>query len=394
MSASCRSDRRLRPSRAVSLAAVLAAAILIVATAGARVRSGAVVDSGENVRRISISPRGIVIVRDGGTDSLRDEIRDGIRTGIRDGIRDHIRTRIVRRANGRLVEIDEGGTGMVRIWSDAFVPKGQRVDGDVVAVCGSATIEGEVTGDVVAVLGSVHLRPGARVKGDAVSIGGPLDQADSVTVGGETVSLGFSPFTWGLPALPVMLIAIGCGWLVSMFVGWIFVLLFPSGMLRVATVVERRPAASFFLGMLSVPMFFVALALLFVTVIGIPLGIMLPMLYVLIGYAGQIAATSVLGARLARRSLSQGLLMPLFVGTAFVAVLLAAGAVLSVNNGFGNPVALLFTVSGIVLLLVLGALGTGAFLLSRFGTRPRDVVWTGHLATGPMPAPAPPLASS
>jgi hypothetical protein len=175
-----------------------------------------------------------------------------------------------------------------------------------------------------------------------------------------------------------------------MFVGWIFVLLFPSGMLRVATVVERRPAASFFLGALSVPMFFVALALLFVTVIGIPLGIMLPMLYILMGYAGQLAASSVLGARLTRRSLPQGMLLPLFAGTAFVAVLLAAGAALSVSNGFGNPLALFFTLSGVVLLLGLGSLGTGAFLLSRFGTRPREVVWMGHTAVGPAPASAPP----
>src|SRR5205085_10501539 len=124
------------------------------------------------------------------------------------------------------IEIDDGGNGIVRILSDATVPAGKKIDGDVVAVCGSVDVAGEVTGDVVSVLGSVHLRNGARVHGDAVSIGGGLDQADGAAIDGQSVSMGFSPLTWGLPALPVMLISLTIGWVVSLFVGWIFALLF------------------------------------------------------------------------------------------------------------------------------------------------------------------------
>jgi hypothetical protein len=222
-----------------------------------------------------------------------------------------------------------------------------------------------------------------------VAVGGGIDQRDAAVIDGESVSLGFLPFTWGLPALPVVLISISAGWAVSMFVGWIFVLLFPTAVLRVATVVERRPAASFFLGLLSVPLFFLLLVLLFVTVVGIPLGILLPMLYVLVGYAGQLAATCVLGARISRRSLAAGLMIPLTVGTLFVAVILTAGQVMAASGGFGHPLALLFMMAGCALLLGLGALGTGAFLLSRFGTRPAEVVWSGPTATGPVPASAP-----
>jgi hypothetical protein len=369
----------------VTLAGLAAAPSVV----SARVRASAVVDSGGQVRRISISDRGIVVERGGSRDTtlewsgdvseraVRERIRHGIRTGIRTGV----------------VEVDDGGSGIVRIWSDAFVPAGKLVEGDVVAVFGSVTVEGEVSGDVVAVFGSVHLKSGAKVEGDVVSIGGGLDQAEGVTINGESVQLGFSPFTWGLPGLSVLLFAVAAGWLVSMFMGWIFALLFPASMLRVATVVERRPAASFFLGILSVPMFFVALVLLCITVIGIPLGILLPMVYVLMGYAGQLAATCVLGARLTRRSLSKGLMTPLLVGTLFVAILLAAGiGLMGCDDGLARPASLFLSLSGGLLLLGLGTLGTGAFLLSRFGNRPRDVVWQGHSATSSDPIPPPPTS--
>jgi hypothetical protein len=172
--------------------------------------------------------------------------------------------------------------------------------------------------------------------------------------------------------------------------------MFPTSMLRVGTVVERRPAASFFIGLLSMPACLVALVLLCITVIGIPLAVLLPMVYMLVGYAGQLAATAVLGARLARRQLVQGLMTPLFVGTMFVAVLLGIGGLLLVGDHGSQPLALFFLLSGCLLLLGLGALGTGAFLLSRFGTRPPEVVWQGHAplphgvapVTGPVSPPA------
>jgi hypothetical protein len=165
-------------------------------------------------------------------------------------------------------------------------------------------------------------------------------------------------------------------------------------MLRVATVVERRPAASFFLGMLSVPGFFLALILLCITVIGIALAVLLPMIYILVGYVGQLAATAVLGARVMRRSLSDGLMTPLTVGTLFVAGLLGIGAMMLVGGGAAQPVAFFLLLSGCLLVLGLGALGTGAALLSRFGTRPKDVVWHGHAprpqGADPIPGPVSP----
>jgi len=393
MSASWLSDLLLPARRAAGLPALLALALglglgLAGGASDALAQSASAVDSGSRVSRIRVSDRGIVV--DG--ELVRDSLRDGAadwsdrssrrdrRDRIRGRIRDRIRARV--HADSGMFENHDGGTGIVRIWSDAYVPAGEVVDGEVVAVFGSVTVEGTVTREVVAVMGSVHLKPGARVDGDVVSIGGTIEQGEGVTIKGESVQLGFSPITFGLPARSVILFAIAAGWLVSMFTGWIFALLFPAGMLRVATVVERRPAASFFLGVLSVPGFFLGLILLCITVIGIPLAVLLPMLYALIGYVGQLAATAVLGARVIRRPLANGLMAPLFVGTLFVAGLLGVGAVMLVGGGAAQPVALFLLLSGGLLLLGVGALGTGACLLSRFGTRPRDVVWR---ASAPRP---------
>jgi hypothetical protein len=373
---------------------VLLALALSATGAIAQSRSpGAMPDSGTQVSRVRVSSSGIEI--DGRT--VRDTSR-----GSSFGRSDRYDRAARRRDRGRArididahqISVDEHGRGIVRIWSDARVPAGQVVDGDVVAVFGSVTVEGAVTGDVVAVFGSVRLKDGARVDGDAVSIGGSLDQGQDVTVKGETVQMGLTPITLGLPARSMIVFAVGAGWLVSMFTGWIFALMFPSGMLRVATVIERRPAASFFLGALSVPGFMVALILLCITVIGIPLAVLLPMVYMLVGYAGQLAATALLGARVLRRGLAAGFMAPLLVGTLFVAALLGAGGVLMVGGGAGQPVAFFLLLLGGLMLLGLGALGTGAVMLSRFGTRPREVVWQGHaplpsgVVQGPLSPPA------
>jgi hypothetical protein len=393
MSAFSRSERR--GSHAALIAALLATLLVLLFASGAHGarRRAAAPDSGSTVRTIRVSDRGILVDGEATRDSISDS-RGGSWSS-RDGWRSkRVRARM---RDGGLIQIEDSGTGIVRIWSDAYVPAGQVVDGDVVAVFGSVTVEGTVTNDVVAVFGSVHLKDGARVDGQVVTVGGVLDQGEGSTIKGESVQLGFTPITWGLPARSVLIFAIVCGWLVSLFTGWLFVLIFGGGMLRVATVAERRPAASFFVGLLSVPLFLVTLVLLCITVIGIPLAILLPMLYMLMGYAGQLAASAVLGARLARRPLAEGLMVPLIVGTLFVAALAIVGvALMTAGPGIAHPLSLFLVLSGIVLLIGLGALGTGAFLLSRFGTRPRDVVpsrWTSPAGASVMPGAVPPPAT-
>src|SRR5689334_16096960 len=112
------------------------------------------------------------------------------------------------------VVVRGNGSGIVRLFSDAEVDPGERVDGDVVAVFGSVRVAGEVHGAAVAVFGSVDLLPTARVMGDAVAVGGALREEKGAHVEGQTVQVGFLPFTLGLPGLPMVLIGIVLAWLI------------------------------------------------------------------------------------------------------------------------------------------------------------------------------------
>ena len=101
------------------------------------------------------------------------------------------------RGSGESLVIDDGA-GLVRIFSDADVPHGQHIDGDVVAVFGNVHVAGSVAGNTVAVFGSVVLDSSATVSGDAVSVGGGLDARDGSRVAGQSVSVGFLPLGKGL----------------------------------------------------------------------------------------------------------------------------------------------------------------------------------------------------
>jgi len=289
--------------------------------------------------------------------------------------------------HGGWIDVDDHGDALVRIFGDIHVPRGKRVTDDVVAVFGSVDVEGEVDGDVVAVLGSVKVRDGAEVQGEVVSVGGLVDQSDGATIQGQTVSVGFLPSAWGVPALPITLGAIAAGWVAAVFAGWIFALAFPGRLVRVATTASRRTGASLLLGIASVPGFVALVMLMFVTVVGIPLAFLLPFAYIILTYAGFLAGAYVLGSKLVGRPLGgRGLVWPIVAGSLLVAVFFIAGALLFVAPGMTRPIALFSVLLGCLLMAGLTAIGTGAFLLSKFGTFPKD------LNASPEPSPSVPAA--
>lgn len=354
-------------------AAALAAAFLSMAcsTADARVRHGGhhSLTIGDSLHQIVIDPHGVTVTRiSGDSESTAVDIGGEFQGGP-----------IVVRGNGN-------GNGIVRLFSDARVGPGERVEGDVVAVFGSVRVEGEVEGSAVAVFGSVDLRRGAIVHGDAVAVGGLLSAAGA-KVSGESVQVGCFPLTLGLPGLPLVLATITLAWLVSLFFGWIGAALFPGRLARIAITSSRRTAASIVLGILSGPLMLMATLLLMVTVIGIPIAVFLPFVYVAVVYAGQIAASYVLGCKLTRRRLGEGgVTAPLLAGSLLVASVFGFGAILWETPGMVRTVALFFLLVGVLLVLGLSTIGTGAFLLSRAGTRPTDI---GEPGLGGMPSPTP-----
>src|SRR5262249_50695962 len=202
-----------------------------------------------------------------------------------------------------------------------------------------------------------------------------------------SVQVGFLPLTLGLPGLPVVLVTIAFAWLVSLFFGWVAAALFPARLARIAVTSSRRTAASLLLGVASGPMVCMATLLLLVTVVGIPIAVLLPVVYVAVLYAGQIAATYVLGCKLTRRQLgAPGATAPLASGSLLVAAIFGLGAILWETPGVVRTVALFLMLLGTLLLVGLSAIGTGAFMLSRAGSRPADIAGP---APGDAPSPTP-----
>ncbi|HVS53253.1 MAG TPA: RDD family protein [Opitutaceae bacterium] len=205
---------------------------------------------------------------------------------------------------------------VVSMGHDVSVEKDERA-GDVVAVFGSARMEGEsrdvvavmgnvrVTGpaqdvvavlgnvyvngrthDVVAVLGDVELGPQADVQGDLVSIGGVVtrDAKASVRHGVQNISFGvkFGHFDrlrawfmecalWG--RLLAFDRAVAWTWLVAAaFLAFyvLLALLFRGGIDRCTQTLATRPGSSILAAILTVLLAPIAIVLLCITLIGIP----------------------------------------------------------------------------------------------------------------------------
>ena len=87
------------------------------------------------------------------------------------------------------VEKDETTGDVVAIGGGVTVEG--EVMGDAVSVGGSEHISGTVNGSAVAVMGTIHLAPTARVMGDVVSVGGTVEREPGAEVMGQVTEVSF-----------------------------------------------------------------------------------------------------------------------------------------------------------------------------------------------------------
>lgn len=377
-------------------AAALAAWLTLGLAAQPAAAQAPAADTARVVGGVRVSDDGIEIYEQGSVRRIDVERRrrasgDDDPSRVRISIGD---SREIVSVNGPVVIVDSDEAGIVRVFADAYVPADREIDGDVVAVFGTARVDGRVSGSVVSVLGSVRLGPGATVSGDAVAVGGELDLARGATVHGESVAVGFAPFSWGIPTLGFLLLSIASGMAFTLILGWLLFLLMDRRMRRTAVTVTRRTGSSLVIGLISPPLVIITIGLLFITVIGIPGAFLLPLLYGVLLFAGQAATAYVLGCKFIRRPVGEGgAMLPLAVGSLFVAAFFVAGAVLAIYPGWPRSAALFFSLAGLLLVMALAVVGSGAVLVSRFGTRPEDALpgAAGERPAGPPgPAGAPP----
>ena len=236
-----------------------------------------------------------------------------------------------------------------RFGGNVVVRADEVVEGDVVALGGSVTVDGRVRGDAVAIGGSLQLGPNADVSGDAVTIGGTLTRDPGARVGGKVVDVGagnfdFSrvrwdrfPFGRALTFAPFFGAAAGFIAFMSTLARVVVLCVLTSLVLLVGRgYVERvgaraiaEPVKAGAIGLLAqllfIPLLFVTVLLLVVTIIGIPLLVLVPfaiLALAIVGLVGFTAVTYNLG-RFASERLSWNIENPYLVAITGIVVLLS-----------------------------------------------------------------------
>jgi hypothetical protein len=293
------------------------------------------------------------------------------------------------------IQIHTGGDNqIVQFFKDVHVEKGQTAGG-VVAILGNVKNDGVIAGDCVAVLGSIIQGDSAYIRGDAVTVGGAVRAAgQGARVDGQTVSIGFLPFAgFAVPSVPLLLLFGLLSLILFVALAALAGRLFSERLVRIAETISKRSFLSLMLGLISIPLAFVIGLLLLVTVIGIPLAILLPFLFVLAAFFGYTAAVYLLGSKLLGRPIGAagGMLGPIAAGTAFVTVFYAIGVPLMSLEGTGRVFGFGFLLLWLVIGTVCWMMGLGALLLSRLGQEPTPPVTARGTQWAPAPPPIPPI---
>jgi hypothetical protein len=269
---------------------------------------------------------------------------------------------------------------IVRFGSDITVQRDQTIDGDVVGFGGSIEVLGHVTGNVSAMGGDLTLTPSARVDGDVVCIGGTLREESGSSVGGQRVTAPRSPGAkLFFPMLSVVgtgvkMLMHGLGMLLMLGIAWLFAKLAPARTAAAIDQIEREPGPSSVIGLLlwaliipSVIALALVIAVLCITIIGIPLAAAVALAYcgffVLAALWGTVVGYGLLGRRIYPRfregtaTLFQSLL---WGGIALHGMRIASDAfhVVPVFGFVGG----LLTLIHFILVVSLGTLGAGALV--------------------------------
>jgi len=263
---------------------------------------------------------------------------------------------------------------------DVVVAADERVTGSVVVLMGDATIMGKVDENVVVVGGALNLDEDAHVYGNAVAVFGSLRRHEDASVGGTVVSVGgqgLSSDMLGLPDLAYgftgALIKLGGLLVLGLLILLVFALLPRHRLDATEAYLTDFGGRSFAAGLLWATvghlLLLLTLALLIVTVIGIPVAALLGIAYLLMGMISLGVVGRVLGARLCGRFCSgeRAAWWTLLVG---LLVILLPGVLGTLFGGLGGlrPLSTLFQVISLAVHLTVYCFGSGAVLGSRFGS--------------------------
>jgi hypothetical protein len=281
----------------------------------------------------------------------------------------------------------------IRIGGSVRVDDDEIVQGDVVAIGGSARVFGEVRGEVVAIAGVVELGPNAVVNRDVTVVGGTLRRDPTARIGGEIHEIGIGAIDlsrgdwrwgpglaglwWGWTmgaayALVASLVRIAVLCLLAALV----ILLGRDYVERVSARAAAEPlkagAIGFLAQVLFLPILIITIVLLVVTLVGIPLLALIPFAILGLGVFALVGFTAV-GYRLGCLLIARlGWDDPGPIGSTIAGILLVVSPLLiarliGLGGGVLYPMTFGLGVIGFLIEYVAWTVGFGAVALSRFG---------------------------
>jgi hypothetical protein len=278
----------------------------------------------------------------------------------------------------------------------ATLEEGSQVNGDVMLAGGTLRVSGEIRGSIVATGGLISLNSTAVVTGDVNTIAANLERAPGAQVEGKVNSGVTGPIV--VPGVPGEIrvpeapnlrfitspIVTGFWYFFRSFL-WAALAVLISLFLnrqteRVAQAVVAQPLIAGGIGLLTAVVFPLLLIVIAITLIGIPVSFLGAILLVVAWGFGVIAVGTEVGIRLAKLLQQEwALAVSAGVGT-FVLTLVVNGIAFIQCVGWVAPA-------------IVGMLGLGAVILTRFGTQsypPYNASIVPAAGSGDWP-PAPPV---
>lgn len=270
----------------------------------------------------------------------------------------------------------------------AELEQDSTVDGDIVLIGGTLQANGLVTGDVIGIGGLITLQEQAVLEGNLVVVGAHLDRAEGARVEGDITDAIAGPLTFTFPSgVQAPRFDVGFSplfnftWFTLKLFMWaavaVLVILFlPEYTERVSSAAINQPLTTGGLGLLSVIVIPPLAIVLTITIIMIPAVLILAVAVALAWAFGMIAVGLEVGKRISG----------LFNQTWVPAVSAGVGTfvLVLVVNGLEEIIPCV----GWVFPALVGMVGFGAVLLTRFGTQSYPLVVDADVSVPTALAPA------
>jgi len=244
--------------------------------------------------------------------------------------------------------------GEAALFGDTVICEG-TVDGDARIFAQSLTLGGRWNGTVRVHAKEIRVVPGTVIAGDLIyTAPTPLIVDSSVEIGGElTPRQSLMPETdaFSLAAIRTRAQFLGYLFLAALLAGMPFVGFFPAVAGRAVRQLSTSPWRVLLAGIISVLFVPFVIAFIFVTIVGIPLALLMGMLYLALTYLSHIVIALWLGYKLLRTQGPQSFSRVLGALAAGLFVLYALSSLPGVAGFIAMPLILLGTGSLVLALI-------------------------------------------